>query len=113
MLTVDPGFSVTAVYGQYISASKKSNTLYYMLYKSTHPKHSSALYSQGVLIDLNDFGVLQDFFELRAYGGQSVGHEQRSGQHSPNGHLHLALIDCQTKIADEELQKKTYNHTRN
>jgi len=80
--------------------------LYIQCYKSTHPKHSSALYSQGVLIDLDDFGVLQDFFELRAYGGQSVGHEQRSGQHSPNGHLRFALIDCQTKVADQELQKK-------
>jgi len=30
----------------------------YLYYKSTHLKYSSALYSQGVLVDFDDFSVL-------------------------------------------------------
>lgn len=71
-----------------------------------HPEHAGALYAQRVLVHFDDLFVQQNRFELRTDGGQLVGHEQRSGQYGPDGHLRFALVQRQSVIADYQLKNR-------
>lgn len=79
-----------------------------VLLYNTHSEHSIALHAQGVLAHRDHVPVLQDRLELRTDGVQLVGHQQRGGQHGPQRHLGLALVDRQPVVTDDELNRKLY-----
>lgn len=72
--------------------------------KESHLVYPPSLNTQRILINSNDFLVLQDGFVFGPYGPQVHGHEERSGQNGPDGHLGLALFVTQSEIAYDQLK---------
>lgn len=78
--------------------------------REDHLVDPPALYSQPVLVHRDDLAVLQDGLVLGPDGPEVHGHEERSGENGPHGHLGLALFVAQAKVANDQLQTR-HTHT--
>ena len=68
--------------------------------------------AQFVLVDSDDFPILQDGPVVGFDGPQVDGHEQGSGKDGPHGHLGLGLFVAEAEIADDQLQEKHTKRSR-
>ena len=58
--------------------------------------------SQPVLVNVDDLSVLKDGLVLGPDGSQVDRHEKGGGEDGPHGHLRLALLVAQPKVADDQ-----------